>query len=103
AVTRARRRAGVGIGDVRTVVRGTPGEGYFAGQEAMVVASLLPGVAVIDPAALIGDTYGASAAFGVAVAIVDAATGDRPGVSLVTSVDQDGQVACAVVRPMGRL
>jgi 3-oxoacyl-[acyl-carrier-protein] synthase II len=99
-VARALNRAGVDAQDVRAVVRGTPGGGSLTNQEARVIAGLVPGVPVVDPAALVGDTYGASAAFGVAAAIVDADARHRAGVTLVTSIDPDGQVACGVLRPM---
>ena len=103
AITRGLRRAGVAAGDVGVVVRGTPGEGYFANQETAVVADLAPGAHVVDPAVLVGDTYGASAAFGVAAAIADGAqTSHRGGVVIVTSIDPDGQVACGVLRPGDR-
>ncbi|MER7457030.1 beta-ketoacyl synthase N-terminal-like domain-containing protein [Micromonospora sp. NPDC126480] len=102
AVTRALRQAGVAADDVATVVRGAAAPGRYADDEAAVLADVAPGVPVLDPAARIGDTYGASAAFAVAAAIVEAGTEPPAGVTLVTSIDPDGQVACAVLAPGSR-
>ncbi|NJP33335.1 beta-ketoacyl synthase N-terminal-like domain-containing protein [Micromonospora thermarum] len=102
-VTRALRQAGVTAGDVATVVRGAAAPGRYADDETAVLADVLPGVRVLDPATRVGDTYGASAAFGVAAALVEADTEPSAGVTLVTSIDPDGQVACAVLAPGSRV
>ncbi|MGC5021031.1 beta-ketoacyl synthase N-terminal-like domain-containing protein [Micromonospora sp. DT47] len=93
---RALRLAGVAPGEIRTVVRGAPGNDSLARQESALLAALAPDARIVDPAAVVGDTYGASSAFGVAAAVVSA--GPDGGVTLVTSVDPDGQVAVGVVR-----
>ncbi|MDM4718155.1 beta-ketoacyl synthase N-terminal-like domain-containing protein [Micromonospora sp. WMMA1363] len=102
-VTRALGQAGVAAGDVATVVRGAAAPGRYADDETTVLADIVPDAPVLDPAARIGDTYGASAAFGVAGAIVDAQVERTIGVTLVTSIDPDGQVAAAVLAPGSRV
>ncbi len=102
-VTRALRQAGVTAADVAAVVRGAVTPGRCADDETAVLADVTPGVPVLDPAARIGDTYGASAAFAVAAAIVEADAEPSTGVTLVTSIDHDGQVACAVLAPGHRM
>jgi 3-oxoacyl-[acyl-carrier-protein] synthase II len=99
-VTRVLRQAGLSTGAIGLVVRG-PGDGTLAEQETTALATLAPGVPILDPATSIGDTYGASTGFGVAAAIVDGPRKDRPtAVTLVTSIDPDGQLAAAIVRPV---
>lgn len=53
----------------------------------------------VDVAGLIGDTGAVSSSFQVAAAL--GLAGDRPGVAVVTSVDADGTIACAVFRLFG--
>ena len=84
--------------------------GHSAGEVSSVVVSRESAVAeltavakvfgadraVLEPASLIGDTDGASAAFQLATAIVrNRAPG---GTALVTSVDPDGLVGCGLFR-----
>lgn len=52
--------------------------------------------AVLEPASLIGDTDGASAAFQLATAIVHGAASGS--IALVTSADPDGHVGCGLFR-----
>ncbi|WP_320065211.1 beta-ketoacyl synthase N-terminal-like domain-containing protein [Micromonospora sp. RTGN7] len=94
-VERALRQAGVTPAEIRTVVRGTPGPGRLAGQESTVLAALAPDARIVDPASVVGDTWGASSAFGVAAAVAV----PEGGLTLVTSIDPDGQVAACLVRP----
>ncbi|GLZ29096.1 hypothetical protein Lesp02_12860 [Lentzea sp. NBRC 105346] len=90
---RALDRAGLSVGDVRTAVVSGP----FASDELSAVSTVLgSGTRVLEPASLIGDTDGASAAFQLATAIAHAPPEGE--LAMVTSVDPDGHVGCGVFR-----
>ncbi|HEX6339800.1 beta-ketoacyl synthase N-terminal-like domain-containing protein [Umezawaea sp.] len=94
-VRRALHRAGVAEGDVWAAAV----SGSSSAELAAVEAVLGAGARVLEPAGLIGDTDGASAAFQLSTAIACGAGGD---VAVVTSVDGDGHVGCGVFRIFDR-
>jgi 3-oxoacyl-[acyl-carrier-protein] synthase II len=94
-IRRALRRARVAEGDVWAAAV----SGSSADELAAVSTVLGAGARVLEPASLIGDTDGASAAFQLATAIAHGAAGD---IAIVTSVDPDGQVGCGVFRIFDR-
>lgn len=91
---RALERAGVRADDVRLAVPGGPAGGPLADREAEVLKRLVPGVRTADPGAVVGDTAGAAAGFQAAAALALPAA----GLTLLTALDPDGQVGCAVLR-----
>ncbi|WP_447038510.1 beta-ketoacyl synthase N-terminal-like domain-containing protein [Streptomyces sp. DSM 118878] len=100
-VRRALTRAGVGPDDVWAVSPSGPA-GDLGEQERAGLASLWSdsGVRWVPQLGLIGDTAAATAAFQV-VSVLTAAPdtpGSRGRVAVVTSVDRDGALACALLR-----
>lgn len=94
-IRRALSRANLAERDVwATAVSGSSSE-----ELAAVAAVLGAGARVVEPASLIGDTDGASAAFQLATAIAFGSEGD---IAIVTSADPDGQVGCGVFRIFDR-
>ncbi|MBO8183995.1 beta-ketoacyl synthase N-terminal-like domain-containing protein [Streptomyces spirodelae] len=100
---RALERAGARPMDVALVA---PGAGTGAGgdsPERAALCELFGGrqPAEVDCTGLVGDTAAASAAFQVLAVLVraeqDPALADRP--ALVTAVDHDGTLGCALLRP----
>ncbi len=96
-VARTLRRAGVDPAEVALV------SGSGMPEESGYVAELLPGSAApesIRVADAIGDTAAAAAAFQLCAVLARAA--DRPGSSgrcaLVTAIDHDGVIGCALLR-----
>lgn len=95
-ISRALHRAGVGAQEVRMAVVSGPS----ATAELAAVNDVLgSGTRVLEPASLIGDTDGASAAFQLATAIAHAPADGE--LAIVTSADADGQVGCGVFRVFG--
>lgn len=81
------------VGDVSSVVV----SGRCAVAERSAVADVFGrDRRVLEPASLIGDTDGASAAFQLATAIAHGAASGS--IALVTSVDPDGHVGCGLFR-----
>ncbi|MDT8913894.1 beta-ketoacyl synthase N-terminal-like domain-containing protein [Amycolatopsis sp. PS_44_ISF1] len=69
--------------------------GADGGTERTAVSTVLgPAVRALCPTELIGDTAGASGAFGVAAALSDPSA----EVAVLTALDPDGQLGCAVLR-----
>ncbi|MFB6613108.1 beta-ketoacyl synthase N-terminal-like domain-containing protein [Streptomyces sp. NPDC056367] len=86
--------AGVPAGDVTVVAPlGTPGE------EAAVLAALAPGAGPkwLRCRPLVGDASAAATAFQVAAVLAEAAGGSPGGLALVTGIDRDGTVGCALL------
>lgn len=86
---RALRRAGVDGADVAVAVTSADDE--------RTCRSALPDATWVRPAEVVGDTYGAEAAFQLAAALL----ADRDGpdrLAVVAATDPDGQVGCAMLR-----
>ena len=98
-VSSALGRAGLAAGDVRAVAPSRGGGGPLCQGERAALELVLGGrrPAEVASSELLGDSGGASAAFQVA-AVLATAVPDR--VALVTSVDRDGPVGCAVLRTL---
>ncbi|MFI6096978.1 beta-ketoacyl synthase N-terminal-like domain-containing protein [Lentzea sp. NPDC051213] len=94
-IGRALRRADLDEDDVWAAAV----SGSSADELAAVSAVLGADARVLEPASLIGDTDGASAAFQLATAIAHGMDGD---IAIVTSADPDGQVGCGVFRIFDR-
>jgi 3-oxoacyl-[acyl-carrier-protein] synthase II len=92
-IRRALTAAGTSVADVSSVVVSRAS----ARTELLAVEEVLGADRrVLEPASLIGDTDGASAAFQLAMAI---ACGSAAGsIALVTSADPDGHVGCGLFR-----
>ncbi|MCR3719791.1 MULTISPECIES: beta-ketoacyl synthase N-terminal-like domain-containing protein [Prauserella salsuginis group] len=90
-IRRTLDRAGLTGGDVGAVaVSGPPGP--LAGAERDAVARTAARADVRDPGEILGDTGAAAGPFQVTLLL------DRPGVALVTAVDEDGTVGCGLLR-----
>ncbi|MFD5886515.1 beta-ketoacyl synthase N-terminal-like domain-containing protein [Streptomyces sp. NPDC060334] len=93
-VRAALEEAGVGAEEVTFVAPlGTHGE-----EEAVLAA--LPGAAApkwLRCRPLVGDTSAAATAFQVAAVLAEAAGGTASGLALVTGIDRDGTVGCALL------
>ncbi|MFV2173178.1 beta-ketoacyl synthase N-terminal-like domain-containing protein [Actinomadura sp. LOL_016] len=102
AVRRALRSAGAEPGDVGRLV---PSADEAVPPSVPPSASPSP-VRIVRPARVIGDTFGAMAAFQVAAAIVetdgspeyDSRRDPRPDLALVTTLDPDGHAWCCLLR-----
>jgi len=101
---RALDRAGVGADEVWAAVPcAAPTAAGRAEYEALT--ALLPAAALsrVPSMELLGDTSAASASFqiGAVLAITETDPESRGRIALVSAVDRDGAVACAVLRLMG--
>lgn len=101
---RALDRAGVGADEVWAAVPcAAPTAGGRAEYEALT--ALLPAAALsrVPSMELLGDTSAASASFqiGAVLGVADGDPDSRGRIALVSAVDRDGAVACAVLRLMG--
>jgi 3-oxoacyl-[acyl-carrier-protein] synthase II len=99
-IVRALRRARVGPDDVWAVAPSGCAPGAAGPERSaleLVLADMEP--QWVDVPALIGDTHAASGLFQLlaVLALADAHPVPEGRVALLTSVDRDGQVGCAVV------
>ncbi|MEV5281236.1 beta-ketoacyl synthase N-terminal-like domain-containing protein [Streptomyces sp. NPDC052811] len=100
-VERALRRAGAGPEDVWAVSPSSPA-GALGGQERSGLQSLFGGSGVrwVPQPGVIGDNAAATAAFQMVSVLTAAqdAPQARGRVAVITSVDRDGAIACALLR-----
>lgn len=105
-VRRALARAGLGAGDVWALARSRGGGGPLCEGEREGLELALGGrrLREIPSSELLGDAGGASAAFQLAAVLATALDDpEAPGrIALVSSVDRDGPVGCALLRMLRR-